>query len=131
MVPPESVILPVDIVIVPSIVATSVTVKSSVVVNCSAVTVPDAVTFPVTVCVPLASVPLVDTFSSPKDIDPPESVIDPFARVNYQLLNLLQVWLHPHLKFPLWKHSHLQKISTLQNRLYYHLQELDCQLLYQ
>ena len=83
MVPPESVMLPVDIVIVPSIVATSVTVKSSVVVNCSAVTVPDAVTFPVTVCVPLASVPLVDTFSSPKDIDPPESVIDPFARVRF------------------------------------------------
>ena len=44
-------------------------------------TVPDAVTFPVTVCAPLASVPLVDTFSSPKDIEPPESVIDPFARV--------------------------------------------------
>ena len=64
IVPPESVMLPVDIVIVPSIVATSVTVKSSVVVNCSAVTVP-----------------VVVKLSLSKSIVPPESVILPFARV--------------------------------------------------
>ena len=81
--PPESVIEPEDIVMVPSIVATSVTVKSSVVVSCSADTIPDAVTFPVTVCAPLAKVPLVLIFSSPKEIEPPESVIDPFARVKF------------------------------------------------
>ena len=81
--PPESVILPEDIVTVPSIVATSVTVKSSVVVNCSAETIPDAVIFPVTVCAPLANAPVVETFSSPKEIEPPESVIDPFAKVKF------------------------------------------------
>ena len=66
MVPPESVMLPVDIVIVPSIVATSVTVKSSVVVSCSAVTVP-----------------VVVKLSLSKSIVPPESVILPFARVKF------------------------------------------------
>ena len=79
--PSESIILPVDIVTVPSIIAISVTVKSSVVVNCSAEIVAFDVIFPVTVCAPEARVPLVDKFSSPKDMEPPESVILPFASV--------------------------------------------------
>ena len=35
----------------------------------------------VTVVAPAPRVPVVDRFSSPKEIDPPESVIDPSARV--------------------------------------------------
>ena len=75
--PLKSVIDPVAIVMVPSILASSSTVKSSVDVNCSADTVPEAVTFPVTVCAPDATVPVVDKFSSPNVIAPPESVILP------------------------------------------------------
>ena len=39
------------------------------------------VALPVTVWVPLANVPLVLKFSSPKDMEPPESVILPVERV--------------------------------------------------
>ena len=70
MAPPESVILPVEIVIVPSIFATSVTVKSSVVVNCSAETVPTVV-----------------KFSLSKSIAPPESVMEPFAKVRFPMVD--------------------------------------------
>jgi len=79
--PSESVILPVERVIVPSIDASSATVKSSVEVICSAEIIPEAVTSPVTVCAPDDSVPVVLKFSSPKEIEPSESVILPVERV--------------------------------------------------
>ena len=81
--PPESVILPVASVSVPSILASSATVKSSVDVSCSADTVAEAVTLPVTVWAPDANVPLVLKFSFSKSIAPPESVIEPSAKVRF------------------------------------------------
>ena len=98
--PSESIILPVDIVTVPSIIAISVTVKSSVVVNCSADIVALDVTFPVTVCAPEARVPLVDKFSSPKDIDPPESVILPLANVRLPTVDPVASEAAPALNVP-------------------------------
>ena len=37
----------------------------------------------VTVIAPAPRVPVVDRFSSPKEIDPPESVIEPSERVRF------------------------------------------------
>ena len=73
--------LPVARVRVPSMVASSATVRSSVDVNCSADTIAEAVTLPVTVWAPDANVPLVLKFSLSNDIVPPESVMEPSARV--------------------------------------------------
>ena len=67
------------------------TVKSSVVVNCSACTVPEAVTLPVTVWVPDASVPEVVKLSSPKEIAPSESVIEPSSTVRVPVTKLSAV----------------------------------------
>ena len=84
--PSESVMLPVANVRVPSMLAISATVKSSVDVNCSAETVAEAVTLPVTVWGPDAKVPLVLKFSFTKSIAPPESVIEPSARVRFPIV---------------------------------------------
>ena len=63
----------------------------SIVPNVCVVPVPVIFTpeiLPDDVIAPEPKVPVVDKFSSPKEIEPPESVIEPFVNANYLRLRL-------------------------------------------